>query len=172
MNQLFRYKDEIEINKALWERKGLLRKAYGDFYKKIKENLSSESGQILEIGSGIGAIKEIIPHCVLTDIVYTPYVNFVQSAYRLSIRDRCLSNIILFDVFHHLKFPLIALKEFSRVLKPKGRVIIFEPYISIFGYLVYGLMHKEPVGFNRKIIWNDKESDIKDNCYYSAQGNA
>lgn len=167
----YSYKLEIESNKKIWERKTLLRKIYYDFYEKIRDNLSPIDCGILEIGSGIGSIKTVIPEVILTDVVFTPYIDFVQSAYNIAVKDGSLSNIILFDVFHHLKYPLQAFKEFYRVLKKKGRVIIFEPFISYLGFLVYGLFHKEPIKWREKIEWNPQ---ILPNSleYYSAQGNA
>lgn len=167
------YKSEIEKNKIIWKEKIILRKIYTEFYEKIRKNLSLQDGKILEIGSGIGAIKNVINNCILTDVIYSPYIDFVQSAYQLAIRDESLSNIILFDVFHHLKYPQSALNEFYRALKEKGRVIIFEPDISCLGFLVYGLFHKEPVNWNEKILWDVEEKEVLlDKSYYSAQGNA
>jgi hypothetical protein len=70
-----------------------------------------------------------------------------------------------------LAFPGSALEEARRVLISKGRVIIFEPYISFFGLIIYGALHHEPLGLFKKINWfyEDENSDEK---YYAAQGNA
>jgi hypothetical protein len=57
-------------------------------------------------------------------------------------------------------------------LVPGGRVIIFEPYISWLGYLVYGLLHPEPVALRSPIEWTPPDSEAFTEEYYAAQGNA
>jgi hypothetical protein len=76
-------------------------------------------------------------------------------------------------VWHHLEFPGSALAEFDRVLKKKGRIILFEPAMSLAGFVVYGLFHHEPVGYFKKISWFAKEkSELVNARYYAAQANA
>jgi SAM-dependent methyltransferase len=114
----------------------------------------------------------IIPKVICTDIFENPWIDQVENAYNLSFTNESVSNIILFDVWHHLKFPGNALAEFYRVLKPGGRIIIFEPSMSFIGFLVYGLLHHEPVAYFKKIPWFAADSKKPDNEYYAAQGNA
>jgi hypothetical protein len=65
---------EIEKNRLAWQRKPLLKQLYGDFYRLIQLNLSKAPGSIVELGSGIGAIKEFIPNCITTDIFPNPWI--------------------------------------------------------------------------------------------------
>lgn len=131
------------------------------------------SGTILELGSGIGNIKEVIPNCLRTDLFPNPWLDQTEDAYRLSCDDNSVSNIILFDVFHHLRHPGNAFAEFKRVLKPGGRVIIFDPCMSLLGLLVYGVLHHEPIAINDTIEWKAPPGWSPDNdSYYAAQGNA
>jgi methyltransferase type 11 len=127
---------------------------------------------IVELGSGIGNLKQHIPECICTDMFPNPWIDQVENAYRMSFADESVSNLILFDVFHHLEYPKAALNEFRRVLKPHGRVILFEPCISALGWIVYGAFHKEPVAWFDKI--NPDGGPISDDRlgYYAAQGNA
>jgi hypothetical protein len=60
--------------------------------------------------------------------------------------------------------------EAHRVLAPGGRVILFEPYISVFSLLVYAFFHAEPVALHKKI--DDSVDPVGDEAYYAAQGNA
>jgi SAM-dependent methyltransferase len=165
---------EIQKNLKSWENKPLLREIYKEFYKKIHSCIDySVSGKIVELGSGIGNIKIEIPEAISTDLFENPWIDKVENAYQLSFEDNSVSNIILFDVFHHFEYPGNALSEFYRVLKPRGRVVIFDPSISMFGYLIYGLLHHEPVAILEKIRWKaDKPFDPWKAPYYAAQGNA
>jgi len=165
---------EIWINLNKWNDKPLLQKIYHDFYKRIKNQLNYQiSGKIVELGSGIGKIKEIINECITTDIFPNHWIDQSENAYSMSFENESVSNLILFDVFHHIQYPGEAFKEFYRVLKKKGRLIIFDPDISLLGFLVYGLFHHEPVAFFKKIIWHPiPGSNLTETPYYAAQGNA
>lgn len=165
---------EIQKNLKSWENKPLLREIYKEFYRKIHKYVDyTVEGKIVELGSGIGNIKTEIPEAIRTDLFENPWIDQVENAYQLSFEDNSVSNLILFDVFHHFEYPGNAFAEFNRVLKPKGRVIIFDPSISLFGYLIYGLLHHEPVAMAKKIRWKaDEPFDPWKSPYYAAQGNA
>lgn len=168
------HQQEILRNQACWQKKPVLQKIYRDFYTQIAKYLSGLSdAKVVELGSGIGNIKEIIPNCLRTDLFPNPWLDQTENAYRLSFGDKTVSDLILFDVFHHLRYPGTALKEFERVLRPGGRIIIFDPFISFFGRIIYGCFHSEAIGWGDEIIWNAPENwDTKQIDYYAAQGNA
>ena len=164
---------EMRRNKEAWERKPLLRVVYGHFYSRIRENLASVPGLIVELGSGIGAAKTFIPECITTDIFRNPWIDRCENAYALSFQTGTVSNLILLDVFHHLQFPGTALAEFWRVLAVGGRLILLEPGMGVFGRFIFGLFHHEPLGFRRAISWSaPPEFDPENAGYYAAQGNA
>jgi SAM-dependent methyltransferase len=165
---------EILLNSEHWEKKKLLQKVYYEFYELIKSNADfSVPGNIVELGSGIGKIKDIIPNCITTDIFDNPWVDRVEDAYKLNFEDNSVSNLILFDVFHHLEFPGNAFDEFHRVLNDNGRIIIFDPCMSVLGLLSYGLLHHEPISISKEIsVYAKDEKHVKESGYYAAQGNA
>jgi hypothetical protein len=77
---------------------------------------------------------------------------------------------VLFDVFHHLQAPNAFLKEARRVLTGAGRLLLFEPYVSLFSWPAYGFFHHEPVGWGQPI---DLAGTLpRPRAYYAAQGNA
>ena len=173
MEDFNRHNKEINENLTYWQNKPILRTIYNDFYALIGVQVDrSQEGLIVELGSGIGNLKQHIPECICTDVFPNPWIDQVENAYRMSFADESVSNLILFDVFHHLEYPKAALNEFRRVLKPHGRVILFEPCISALGWIVYGAFHKEPVAWFDKI--NLDGGPISDDRlgYYAAQGNA
>jgi SAM-dependent methyltransferase len=164
---------EIHENAQHWGSKPLLRRIYRSFHENIRAELSNLPGINCELGSGIGNIKEVIPDCLRTDLFSNPWLDQQENAYSLSFADSSVSNLILFDVFHHLRYPGNAFREFTRVLQPGGRVILFEPCVSLLGRVVYGLLHHEPLGLKNEITWNapqEWQPDLVD--YYAAQGNA
>lgn len=162
---------EIQENRDHWQSKPLLEKIYRRFYEAIRAKL--KPGPTLELGSGIGQIKQFIPDCITSDLFANPGIDRVESAYSLSFDDQSLNNIILFDVWHHLEYPGAALRECHRVLVPGGRLIIFEPAMGLLPRAVYGLFHHEPLGFGEGICWEPPVSlDLEETPYFAAQARA
>lgn len=170
----YRHRQELFKNRAQWNKKAVLRLLYYRFYRKIADLLAEPCDfPIIEIGSGIGKISNIIPECLKTDLFPFPGIDLVQNAYQLPFDSESVSNLVLVDVFHHLKFPGSALKEFDRVLMPGGRVILLEPCLSLLGVMIYGCLHREPLGLSRKIEWQASSlNQSVQQGYYAAQGNA
>jgi SAM-dependent methyltransferase len=165
---------EIHENLKHWNRKPLLRQQYQIFYNEIAKSLIDiPDGPILECGSGIGNLKSVLPQAITSDLFPNPWLDRQENIYALNFGDNSLSGIVLFDVFHHLEYPGTALKELHRVLKPGGRVVIFEPAMGLLGRIALGLFHHEPLGLNKPITW-EAPTDFNPNQtnYYAAQGNA
>lgn len=169
-----KHNDEIHINHSLWESKPVVQELYRGFYREIKHYLTSvPEGLTFEIGSGMGKIKEIIPECVTSDLFENPWLDRVENAYSLGLPDESVSNLILFDVWHHLEYPGSALAEFQRVLKRNGRLIIIDPYTSLLGKIVYGLFHHEPLGSGLPVEWLAPADTLWDQLpYFAAQSRA
>lgn len=165
---------EIYRNRDAWMRKPLLRSVYSEFYRQIVRRLSTGTHGIqVELGSGMGNIKEFLPQCRTTDLFPNPWLDQQENAYALSFADGSVADLILFDVWHHLEYPTAALREFHRVLEPGGRVVLFEPAVSALGRLVYGLFHHEPLAMSHRINWEvPLDFNAEAPRYYAAQGNA
>lgn len=162
---------EIELNRNNWLNKPLLEKIYERFYLAIKSRLTP--GNVLELGSGIGQIKKFIPNCITSDLSLNLGIDRVESAYALSFNEASLENIILSDVWHHLEFPGIALKEFHRVLVPHGRILILEPAMGLIPRIAYRLFHHEPLGFTDPISWSPPNGfELSESPYFAAQSRA
>jgi SAM-dependent methyltransferase len=164
---------QIHENAQSWEKKTVLREVYLDFYRRIAGSLTDTvPGLTVELGSGIGKIKTVLPHCITTDLFPNPWLDRTENAYHLSFETASVANLILFDVWHHLEFPGLALREFRRVLTTGGHLILFEPAASLLGRWIYGNFHHEPLALDKPMRWDESPPFDFDLRYYAAQGNA
>lgn len=168
------HQDLIKKNHNLWNNKPVLQSAYRDLYRLVAGQLSTlPDPKIVELGSGMGHIREVIPNCITTELFPFPWIDRIENAYKLAFEDESISNLISTDVFHHLKYPGTALIEFHRVLRKGGRVILLEPCMSLLGLIVYGIFHAEPIAVTEKIEWFAPAGWSPEHLdYHAAQGNA
>jgi SAM-dependent methyltransferase len=129
--------------RAVWERKPVLREVYSDMYRLMLS--ATVSGPTLEIGGGSGNFKAFAPSAISTDIQFAPWLDVVADAQRLPFAAESFSNIVLFDVLHHIERPLKTMQEAQRLLLPGGRLIFCEPAITPISGIFYRLLHAEPV---------------------------
>ena len=79
------HQDLINKNHELWNRKPILQSAYRDLYRLAAEHLSNlPDPRIVELGSGMGHIREVIPQCVTTELFPFPWIDQIENAYKLS----------------------------------------------------------------------------------------
>lgn len=122
------------VYREVWERKPLLQKIYRQWYERIFAYL--REGTTIEIGGGTGNFKTLCPRCISLDIVPNQWLDLVGDGMQLPFRDTSIDNIVCIDLLPHLKQPITFMAEVARVLKPGGRFIAVEGYLSTFSHLV------------------------------------
>lgn len=141
-----------EIHREIIQKKLFLKKLYLDFYERfVKSLISLPQGLLVEIGSGSGFLKEVIPDVITTDLFDSPNIDIVLNGNDLPFNNNSVSAFFLLNVLHHIKDTEFFLSEFNRCLVDKGKVIMIEPYNSLFSSFVYKNFHHEP--FNPKAGW-------------------
>ena len=158
-------------NRKIYQNKDLIKIIYNNYYKNIKKNIYlSDKKKILELGSGGGNIKKVIKECITSDQFKNKNIDRIENIYKINFKKNSISNIILIDVFHHLQFPSLALKEIHKVLIKNGRIIMVEPAMGLIPRIVYKIFHYEPNGFNLRIKWNNIPKKMPlSNQYFAAQ---
>ncbi len=133
------------IHARIIRSKGFLRRLYTDFYQHMRDEGRYEDSQVfVEVGSGGGFVKEVMPGVFTSDVVPQEGVDWVFSAELMPFRADSVSGIFMFNSFHHFKDPAAALGEFQRVLKIGGTIVMIEPANTPFARLVYNHLHHEP----------------------------
>lgn len=131
-------------HKEVWRSKNILRIVYSGWYKKILKDLKISSEKTLELGAGTGNFKEYKPDVISSDIEKCDWLDMSFDAHKMPFANGSISNIVMVDVLHHLSSPINFFKEAIRTLEKGGRILIVEPYPSLFSIFVYKKFHPEP----------------------------
>lgn len=132
--------------------KPLLKKIYIDWYQNFIDEVKKDpKGKYVEIGSGGGFLKDILPRVITSDILPLPTVDMKFSAEELPFKDNELDAIFMINVFHHIPRPYLFLREAERTLKPGGKIIMVEPANTLLSKFIYQKLHPEP--FDPKAGW-------------------
>ncbi len=145
--------DEAQLLAAyecIWNRKVIIRQLYETWYEKIAAEL--RPGSIIEVGAGTGNLKRWLKTrgrpCWTLDILPGKYVDLQADALQMPLAAGSVDNIVMVDALHHFARPLAFLKHAGEVLRPGGRLLLIEPFVSIWGRFVYRYLHHERVDFN------------------------
>jgi SAM-dependent methyltransferase len=133
----------LEEQELAWRERPLLRSLYGEWHRAIAAELAPGPGLTVELGAGLAHLKQLLPELVATDVEPTRWADAVVDAHELPYADASLANVVLMDVFHHLRDPARFLDEARRTLRPGGRVVLVEPYCSPVSTPLYRRFHHE-----------------------------
>jgi SAM-dependent methyltransferase len=134
-----------ELRREIIQGKPFLRALYQEHYQEfIAARGRAPAGPCLELGSGAGFLKEIMPRIITSDVFVLPGLDLVLDAQKMPFADNSLACIFLLDVLHHIPRPLEFLKEAARCLQPGGRVLMIEPAHTAFSRAIYTHLHHEP----------------------------
>jgi SAM-dependent methyltransferase len=129
-------------HRRVWEQKSVLRRIYDEeFFARLLS--FRKDGVSVEVGAGPGFFKHKLPSVISTDIVWCPWLDAVTDAQKLPFRSSTVTNIFGVDMLHHIASPMTFLLEAQRILVPGGRLILVEPWVTPFSYIIYRYLHQE-----------------------------
>lgn len=132
------------LHAQIIQKKTFLRKLYIDFYKEFKKAASDAENKVLvELGSGGGFIKEVIPNVITSDILELPNVDRVFSASDMPFENNSVDGFLMFDVLHHIVNPRAFFTEAVRCLKSCGKIVMIEPANTWWSRFIYKNFHHE-----------------------------
>lgn len=132
------------LRHAIVREKGFLRKIYEEWYEWIASVVPVGTSPVLELGSGAGFLDEHIPGLVTSEVFFNPGVRVVLDGVALPFTDASLKAIAMVDVFHHIPDTRAFLSEAARCIKPGGRLLMVEPWVTPWSRVVYSRLHHEP----------------------------
>lgn len=136
--------DTTRLRKEIIRQKPFLRKVYEEWYRGIAAELPAGPGGVLELGTGAGFLKDVVPDLITSDVFPVEGVDLVVDAAALPFEDGALKGIAMSNVFHHIADPRRFLDEATRCVRKGGRVVMLEPWNTPWSRLVYRRLHHEP----------------------------
>jgi SAM-dependent methyltransferase len=133
------------LRRQIIRQKPLLSKIYEDWYKWISSNIPPGEERVLELGSGAGFLDEFLPGLITTEVFFCPFVRMILDGCAMPFANSSLKAIVMVDVFHHIPDAESFLREAARCLRPGGKVLMVEPWITTWSKFVYTYLHHEPI---------------------------
>lgn len=132
------------LHAQIVRKKPFLEKTYRDFYSEFKQAFpETKNKTLIELGSGGGFLKEVMPDVITSDVLPLPNVDKVFSALDMPFANTSVDAFFMVDVLHHIPDAEKFFKEANRCLKPGGKIIMIEPANTPFGHLIYSNFHHE-----------------------------
>jgi len=135
--------EQLLRHRRIWEQKPVLRRVYTEEFFARLLRYRNPSGVSVEVGAGPGFFKQSAPAVFSTDLIACPWLDAIVDAQQLPFRDGCVSNVFGLDMLHHLAAPMKFLHEASRILGPGGRLLLVEPWVTPFSWLLFRFFHQE-----------------------------
>ena len=146
------YRIQLLIQRKNIENSPPLHAYFSNVYKQIGSEIENFN-PVLEIGAGAG-ISEIF---LTQKILRTDFFSFPEYGVRgdcpaeeLPYQNSTFEAIIMIDALHHISNLDQAFNEFIRVMKPGGKIVIFEPWVSVLSFLPYKLFHHESTSWKHR----------------------
>lgn len=123
-----------------------LRSFYRDRYETFSECLSRcpREGTALELGSGAGFVKEVIPEIVTSDTLQYPGLDMRVDALNMPFESDSLRFVGMINVFHHVPDVNAMFHEWTRCVKKGGRVLIADQNRGWISRPILKYLHHEP----------------------------
>ncbi|MFB9295615.1 class I SAM-dependent methyltransferase [Persicitalea jodogahamensis] len=108
-------------------------------------------GTKIELGAGVGFLREVAPSVVSTDSIPFPTNDLTFLPTSLPFNTDSVSGIFMIDTFSRIPGTRAFLTEAQRVLKPGGKIIMIEPASSVWGRLASKWFSEK--NFDRSADW-------------------
>ena len=144
------------LHSDILKRKVFLHRLYTEYYESFRDAIEApDHAVIIELGSGGGFIKDVIPNAITSDVMPIPGLDQRFSAEAMPFESGSVDLFCMINTLHHIPDVSSMLKECVRCLKPGGRVVMVEPANTPFSGFIYRNFHHEP--FDTRADWSIPE---------------
>jgi SAM-dependent methyltransferase len=133
-----------ELRKRIISSKPFLKAVYDEWYSMLARELPPGEGKVLELGSGGGYCAQFIPGLITSEVFQCSDVQIVVDTQRMPFALRSLRAIVMTNVLHHMPDVSRFFAEASRCLRPGGKILMIEPWITHWSAFIYKYFHHEP----------------------------
>ena len=132
------------LHAEIVQKKLFLKRVYIDFYQTFKQTISEPEKKVLvEVGSGGGFIKDIIPNVITSDVLELTSVDMVFSATNMPFENSTIDAFFMVNVLHHITNPRLFFAEALRCLRVSGKIVMIEPANTWWSRFIYKNFHHE-----------------------------
>jgi SAM-dependent methyltransferase len=130
---------------AVIRSKPALKAWYEEMYARYVEVLARcpADGLAIEIGSGAGFARDVVPGLATTDVLPYSGVDQVVDACHMPFADGDLRFIGMLNVFHHVPDVEAFLREAERCVRPGGRCLVLDQHPGWIGGAIFKYAHHE-----------------------------
>jgi SAM-dependent methyltransferase len=134
-----------ELHRNILRSKPFMRRLYMDYYREFAAAVGedSENKVFVELGSGGGFIKEVMPNVITSDVLKLTYVDKVFSALEMPFDNDSVDAFFMINVVHHISDSKAFFAEALRCLKPGGKIIMIEPANTAWSRFIFKHFHHE-----------------------------
>jgi SAM-dependent methyltransferase len=142
----------------------------GSLWRDLKEELSTATGTVLDVGCGAQPYRSLLPCTVryvgidtadakekfgyeMPDTMYFPGATW-------PIADATVDLVLCAEVIEHILEPILLLSEIKRCLKPDGRLVLTVPFSARWHFIPYDYYRYTPAGLNH-LLTTAGFSDIR-----------
>lgn len=130
----------------------------------------NEGENVIEIGSGAGFSEFYLKQRpLMTDVVKSDWIDKILDGTKMNLSEKSVDVIICSHAIHHFYSPYKFFRECERVLRPGGRVLIYEAHTSLLFRVLLKLMRHEGWSYDVDVfdpdaIINDPDDPWSANC--------
>jgi SAM-dependent methyltransferase len=151
-------KADEELNaehRRVWHAKPNLRASYGRYHDMLLAQCPKDAVTV-ELGCGLGHLTEKArarghDRWIATDIMSVGSARLRCDGTALPFASGSVDRIVFIDVMHHMSLPKAFFREAARVLKPGGKVVAVEPWVTPLSYFLYRFFHVEGCDLSRDV---------------------
>jgi len=138
------------LRRDIIRNKLFLMRCYQEWYDLTLNALPDVPGPVVEVGSGAGFFRERLPGLITSDVFPIPGIDLVFDARNMPFADSSTRALVMFNVLHHVPDVAAFMHEATRVLRPGGRILMIEPWVTAWSRIIYTRLHHEPFAEDAK----------------------